>query len=92
MAPEQFRREVLTPAADVWAIGVVLVEAATGRLPSESQTGTTQSEIGRTAASVRSYRRRWPPSLSMMLDAALRLDPCEPPTVRDCARALEALL
>ncbi|CAN5320613.1 hypothetical protein BH20ACT9_BH20ACT9_21750 [soil metagenome] len=37
MAPEQVLGEDLTPAADVWGIGAVLFEAATGREPFEPQ-------------------------------------------------------
>jgi eukaryotic-like serine/threonine-protein kinase len=41
-APEQARGEKPTPAADVYAIGIVLFEMLTGRLP---YTGATQQEL-----------------------------------------------
>lgn len=36
LAPEQARGGVLTPAADVWGIGVTMYEAATGDIPFDS--------------------------------------------------------
>jgi tetratricopeptide (TPR) repeat protein len=38
MAPEQFQGEALTPAADIYALGVVLYEMGAGKLPFEAST------------------------------------------------------
>ncbi|MFF2807032.1 protein kinase [Streptomyces sp. NPDC058000] len=44
LAPEQARGAMLTPAADVWGIGITLYEAATGDAPFDH--GTTSDENG----------------------------------------------
>ena len=41
MAPEQWRGETLSPATDVYAMGLVLYYALTGRLPYEGETKLT---------------------------------------------------
>ena len=45
MAPEQLRGEPATPRTDVWSIGIVLYELATGRRPYEGDTPFTLSSM-----------------------------------------------
>jgi serine/threonine protein kinase len=67
MAPEQARAGKRTVRTDVWGIGTVLYEAATGR-----------RTFDRT--SVRTFRRL-PAELGAAIDACLELDPGDRPTV-----------
>jgi eukaryotic-like serine/threonine-protein kinase len=45
MAPEQLRGEPATPRTDVWSMGIVLYELATGRRPYEGDTPFTLSSM-----------------------------------------------
>ena len=87
MAPEQARHDVLSEAADVWGIGSVLYEAATGRRP------YVRVGAGRElrAAPVRESRRL-PGGLRDVIDACLELAPVERPTVDELANALQGWL
>lgn len=44
MSPEQLRGEALTPASDLFALGVVLYEALSGRVPYRGETPTEVAE------------------------------------------------
>ncbi|MEU0004911.1 serine/threonine-protein kinase [Streptomyces sp. NPDC006314] len=100
LAPEQARGGTLTPAADVWGIGITLFEAACGDVPFEcAATGGTGPggpdgwcpQPERSAPPVGS-RRRLPPPLAAAVDSCLRADPSARPTVAGLAAALEATL
>jgi serine/threonine-protein kinase len=93
LAPEQARGEEATPAADVFALGVVLYQLLTGRLPWE---GSTLAELAIRRENEQplpptSYDPEVPATLS---DAVLRSLEGEVgarySTARELARALEA--
>ncbi len=93
LAPEQARGEEATPAADVYALGVVLYQLLTGRLPYE---GSTLAELAIRRENERplsptSYDSSIPETLSAAVLGALENDPEQRyTTARSLADALRA--
>ncbi len=91
-APEQERGGVLGPPADVWGIGVVLYEAATGEPavdPSddETETGAQSPYAFVPPLPVRSHRQL-PASLAAIIDDCLQENPAARPSVAALAKEL----
>jgi serine/threonine-protein kinase len=93
LAPEQARGEEATPAADVYALGVVLYQLLTGRLPWE---GSTLAELAIRRENERplpptSYDPEVPETLSRAVLRSLEGDvSARYSSARELARALEA--
>jgi len=93
LAPEQARGEEATPAADVYALGVVLYQVLSGRLPWE---GSTLAELATRRESESplpptSYDPDVPETLSRAVLRSLESDPAARyRTARELSRALEA--
>ncbi len=86
LAPEQVRGETVGPAADVYALGLVLIEARTGRR--EYPGAMVES------ATARLYRRPvvppgLPRDLAALLHAMTDPDPAARPTAADVAATLQ---
>lgn len=96
MAPEQVRGDILTARTDVWALGAVLFEMATGHFAchdeDESATGSSVdwSEVC-VPVPVRTWRRL-PPMLGQLIDQCLRERPEERPALIEVHAELESFL
>lgn len=93
LAPEQALGQQLGPATDVWGVGGVLYESIVGEpaVPHESGTSTATGQRPSHLIAVPvplKTRRRVPPAVAALIDAALRLDPAQRPTIADCATVL----
>jgi eukaryotic-like serine/threonine-protein kinase len=87
MAPEQAGGGMLSAATDVWGIGVVLFEAATGRLPFDFESDSGFPQLTRPAESIRRYRRV-PAAFARAIEGALTPTPERRLALSELIRAL----
>jgi eukaryotic-like serine/threonine-protein kinase len=89
VSPERLLGKPATPAADVWAVGVMLWEALAGRHPLR---GATMSETTRLiqagAPPLQTARPDLPPALCAAVGAALALNPARRPDAKELAAEL----
>jgi serine/threonine protein kinase len=79
MAPEQLEGQEADARADVWALGCVLYEMATGKRPFEgkSQASLITAIMGAETAPISQLSPRAPPALDRLVDGCLAKDPAE---------------
>ena len=92
MAPEQVLGGTVGPATDVWGIGAVLFEGATGTppFPDGLETSLNGDRAPSVSPSVRSHRRL-PAQLARAIDSCLDPEPSNRPGVGDVSNALDAV-
>jgi Protein kinase domain len=90
ISPERLRGDASTPAADVWAVGVLLWEALAGRHPFwESSLLETARAIEAGAPPLATVRPDLPRRILTAVDRALDLDPARRPSAAALAQALQ---
>jgi len=94
MAPEQWRGDACTGAADIWSLGVILFEMIKGEVPFE---GATQEEVrDRVVSDLPAPELRdsldVSPELRDLISRCLDKDPARRPSADDMARTLRGLL
>ena len=107
LSPEQLVGVSVGPAADVWGLGLVLYEAATGVRAYHPAPGGSRSELsarsGPSAMSayeavlIRPHRRlrfhrRLPVPVASTIDACLSIQPADRPGLAELAAALDTLV
>jgi len=93
MAPEQARGEPVAGAADVFALGLVLYELATGRHPFAGTTpfGVVDAIVGEPALSPSRLNPEIPPALDSLILELLEKDPERRPKASDTDTLLARL-
>jgi serine/threonine protein kinase len=94
MAPEQVTGDHISPATDVWGVGAVLWEAATGEEPfnadDEDDDEPSYEQLERRIVPIRSYRRV-PAAFANLVESCLEPDPAARPTIEELMERLRDL-
>ncbi len=93
MSPEQARGQTVTPATDMFSLGIVLFELATGFHPfdAESPVGVLSAILTRPVVPASRLNPEVPAGLSALLDRMLTKDARLRPSAAECAAELELL-
>jgi len=93
MSPEQARVEPLTPASDVFSLGLVLYELLAGRhaFPASSPLDTAQGILTKEAATPSTFNPQVPARLDLLVLAMLAKEPSARPTAANVERTLSEL-
>jgi WD40 repeat protein/serine/threonine protein kinase len=94
MAPEQWRLHDLTPAVDVWALGVILFEMFAGRRPYAGASFEISAAVtaNEPAPSLAAAAPDAPAAICRLVDRCLAKSPAERPTIDETLAELETLV
>ncbi|GAA2808888.1 serine/threonine-protein kinase [Saccharopolyspora taberi] len=95
LSPEQARGDEMTPAADVWGLGITLYETLSGTTPwaevshrERRSDGSRRYPQAESSPAPLRRHRRLPAALSRTVDACLASDPAARPSVQEVSEAL----
>ena len=89
MSPEQIDGRAVDPRSDIFSLGVMFYEMATGRRPftGGSDLAVVSAILKDDPRAARDVRPDLPRALAAVIDQCLRKDPTEPPSsIRSCLR------
>ncbi len=93
MSPEQARGEAVGPASDIFSLGIVFYEMATGRHPFQSETlvGYLHAITGQTPPPPSQLKPDLPSALNALIPRMLEKEANQRPTASEVAQALQAM-
>jgi eukaryotic-like serine/threonine-protein kinase len=93
MSPEQARAEPLTPASDVFSLGLVLYELLAGQhaFPATSALDTARGILEKKATALSSLNPHVPHRLDLLVQTMLAKEPSARPTAESVVRTLREL-
>lgn len=93
LSPEQARLESVSEATDVWGLGLLLLEAASGEDPFPVGCPEYDEGVGPVASPAPlNKRRRMPAALSGLIAEMTRMDPHDRPAMADVRSAIDGML
>jgi serine/threonine protein kinase len=81
-------KKMITPAADVFGLGVTLYEMLTGRLPYQKKAGERDPQVSQKPSTIRRYRSAAPVKLERLVLKCLNRDPRRRPSLLTLLPAL----